>query len=163
MRSTPVLLTLIALATGATGASASLSLPVDREVGTLTCSIAATPAADTRSETSADCVFVSDRDDATQSYAGQVRWQRGHGSMPTPARIAWRVLTRKGVEKPGMLAGAYADPATWQVAPVQAGDPVLMGSPAKLRQRIAVGVARVIEPQPVIAIALSVVSAIAAR
>lgn len=163
MRPIPLLLTVVALAPVATGASANLSLPIDREIGTLTCSIAAEPALGTRSETAAECVFMSDRDDAGQAYAAQVRWQRAGSLPPGQARIAWRVLTRKGVERPGMLSGAYANPATWQVAPPRAAVPILMGPMAKLRRMTVVGAATVVEPRPVVEIELTPVSAVAAR
>ena len=163
MRTIPGLLTFVALATGATGASANLSLPIDKEIGTLTCSISAEPALGSRSGLSAQCMFVSDQDDAGQAYAAQLRWRRGSSLAPAPAKIAWRVLTRKGVERSGMLGGAYADPATWQVAPSRTGGPVLMGPVAKLRQMPVAGATTVVEPQPVAEIELTAVSAIAAR
>lgn len=139
MRPTALLLSLAVLGLGVTAAQANLTLPVDREIGTLTCqtraaghALGATPVA--------DCSFVSDRDGATQSFVA-VLGKRSQGAGASAAtKISWRVVTRNGIERPGLIAGSYADPAEWQVAPQKgAGSVTLVGRTASLKLEAPAG------------------------
>lgn len=145
-----------------TGARANLSLPVDKEVGTLTCAIRGGTEI-IKAQPSAECTFVSDRDDATQSYVAQFRGRSEDTIAPKARTVAWRVLTRKGVERPGMLAGIFSDPASWQVAPSKSAYAVLVGPAASLRPILPEGQATAISMQHLPDFALVQVSTVASR
>lgn len=122
-------LSAVVLALGLTSAQASLTPLVDWSVGTLTC----TPRTDVGivvgAATAADCTFVSDRDGAAQNYVALLP----ASASAQPARLTWRVVTRRGADRPGMLSGVFADQATWRIAPRPSAPAGLIGPAASLR------------------------------
>lgn len=151
MRPTVLLLSLAVLGLGATAAQANLTLPVDQEIGTLTCQTRA-PARALGTTPVADCSFVSDRDGVSQSFVAvlgkRVQGEgkgAGKGAGKTDGKLlstklSWRVVTRRGVERPGLIAGAYADPTEWQVAPQKgSARATLVGQTASLKLEAPAG------------------------
>ena len=143
MRPIAPLLSLAFLAAGIVSAEANLTLPVDREIGTLTCQTRSAARA-IGSTSVADCTFVSDQDGTTQSYVAVFGKRAKGDSLSAATKISWRVMTRNGVERPGMLSGSFNDPAEWQVAPQKGSSSVtLVGATASLKPEAPTGQAAV--------------------
>jgi hypothetical protein len=122
------------LAAGAAYAHGSLSVqPAQQTAGILTCI--------TKPEASlifgrtpvADCTFVAERGGFRQTYAavltrvGQVR------EVETAQRITWRVLTKDGFARPGMLSDFFTVPPSQpEIAGVPAV-PEMVGKAASLQ------------------------------
>ena len=133
MRPTPLLLAVALLAAGSSGARANLTLPIDQEVGTLTCEARSTAGPMFATAPVVDCAFISDRDGALQTYVGLLPGRPQKAGALAPIKMSWRVATRNGIERPGMLSGLFSDPAEWMVGPKHGAAATLIGKTASLR------------------------------
>ncbi|KAB1071640.1 DUF992 domain-containing protein [Methylobacterium planeticum] len=134
MRSIAIAFSAAVLAAGAALAHGNLSEPAAQQIaGTLTCI--------TRPEASlvfgrtpvADCTFVAERGGFRQSYAA-VLTRVGQGrEVETAHRITWRVLTKDGFARPGMLSDFFTVPPSQPESAGMRALPEMVGRAASLR------------------------------
>lgn len=104
-----------------------------RSAGTLSCTtkpelslvFGATPVA--------DCTFVSDRG-SRQSYVAMFHRATQKQVSDAAETVTWRVVTKDGADRPGMLSGTFTAPTGDAAAVLAPSDaPELMGQKASLK------------------------------
>lgn len=134
MRTLTIAFTAALLAAGAAYARGNLGeAPTQQAAGTLTCT--------TKPEASlifgrtpvADCTFVADRGGFRQSYVAMFTRIGRSESLERGQTVRWRVLTRDGFARPGMLVGLFTAPGDGSQGSGARALPELAGRTASLR------------------------------
>ncbi|MEA1832347.1 DUF992 domain-containing protein [Methylobacterium durans] len=134
MRTLTIAFTAAVLAAGAAYARGSITeAPNQQAAGTLTCTTKPDASLIFGRTPIAACTFVSDRGSFRQSYLAMfTRVGRGE-SVERAQTVKWRVMTRDGFARPGMLVGLFTAPGNEAHASEARQVPELAGRTARLR------------------------------
>ena len=130
MRTIAIAFSAALLAAGAAYAHGSLTEAPAQTAGTLTCI--------TKPEVSlifgrtpiADCTFVSERGNFRQNYVAMFS-RAAH--VDTAQKVTWRVLTKDGFVRPGMLSDLFSVPVTQSESAQTRATPEMVGRNATLQ------------------------------
>lgn len=99
------------LAAGAAGAHSLGAAPAaPQAAGTLTCVTKPEATLVFGRTPVAECVFTAERGGFRQSYAAVFSPAAGMAELESAQTVTWRVLTRDGFARPGMLADSFTAP-----------------------------------------------------
>lgn len=131
MRAIAIAFSAAMLAAGAAYAHGSLTeAPDPQSAGTLTCITKPDVSLIFGRTPIADCTFVSERGNFRQSYVAMFS-RATH--VDTAQKVSWRVLTKDGFARPGMLSDLFTVPVSQSESAKAPTAPEMMGRAATLQ------------------------------